>query len=66
MVSFLLNWQQIKNPDISIAIFEQNRVYGCFSATFVTVLFGTFFKDVKITTVFIANVSAIVIHLTIY
>tara|TARA_R110001592_G_scaffold38190_7_gene126284 strand:+ start:2913 stop:4400 length:1488 start_codon:yes stop_codon:yes gene_type:complete len=66
IVSFLLSWQQIKNPDISVAIFAQNGVYGYFSAAFVPVLFGTFLKDVKTRTVFIASVSAIVIHFTIY
>jgi sodium/pantothenate symporter len=66
IVSFLLSWKQIKNPDISVAIFAQNGVYGYFSAAFVPVLFGTFLKDVKTRTVFIASVSAIVIHFTIY
>ena len=66
IVSFLLSWQQIKNPDISVAIFAQNGVYAYFSAAFVPVLFGTFLRDVKTTTVFIASISAIVIHFTIY
>ena len=66
IVSFLLSWQQIKNPDISVAIFAQNGVYAYFSAAFVPVLFGTFLRDVKTSTVFIASVTAIVIHFTIY
>ncbi len=66
IVSFLLSWEQIKNPDISVAIFAQNGVYAYFSAAFVPVLFGTFLRNVKTSTVFIASISAIVIHFTVY
>ncbi len=65
-VSFLLSWDQIKNPDLSVAIFGQNGVYGYFAAAFVPVLFGTFVKGVKSSTVFIASVVAIVVHFGIF
>ncbi|MGJ8591317.1 MAG: sodium/pantothenate symporter [Aquaticitalea sp.] len=66
IVSFLLSWQQIKNPDISVAIFAQNGVYAYFAAAFVPVLFGTFLDNVSTRSVFIASMTAIVVHFGIY
>ncbi|RLJ96818.1 sodium/pantothenate symporter [Tenacibaculum discolor] len=66
VVSFLLSWQQIKSPDVSVAIFAQNGVYAYFAAAFVPVLFGTFLKDVSTRSVFIASITAIVVHFGIY
>lgn len=66
IVSFLLSWNQIQNPDISVAIFAQNGVYGYFAAAFVPVLFGTFLKNVSTRSVFIASITAIVVHFGIY
>ncbi|GGW56236.1 sodium/pantothenate symporter [Winogradskyella epiphytica] len=66
VVSFLLSWDQIKNPDVSVAIFAQNGVYAYFAAAFVPVLFGTFLTDVSTRSVFIASITAIVVHFGIY
>ena len=66
IVSFLLSWNQIKNPEISVAIFAQNGVYAYFAAAFVPVLFGTFLKNVSTRSVFIASISGIVVHFGIY
>ena len=66
IVSFLLSWEQIKNPDVSVAIFAQNGVYAYFAAAFVPVLFGTFLKNVSVRSVFIASITAIVVHFGIY
>ncbi|MEO8773369.1 MAG: sodium:solute symporter [Gelidibacter sp.] len=66
VVSFLLSWNQIKNPEVSVAIFAQNGVYAYFAAAFVPVLFGTFLKNVSTRSVFIASVTAIVVHFGIY
>lgn len=66
LVSFILSWQQIKNPDISVAIFAQNGVYAYFAAAFVPVLFGTFLKNVSTRSVFIASITAIITHFGIY
>ncbi|WP_440120604.1 sodium/pantothenate symporter [Tenacibaculum sp. Ill] len=66
VVSFLLSWQQIKSPDVSVAIFAQNGVYAYFAAAFVPVLFGTFLKNVSTRSVFIASITAIVVHFGIY
>ena len=66
IVSFYFSWNQIKEPNLSVGIFGQNGVYGYFSAAFVPILFGTFVKNVKVSTVFIASVVAIVVHFGIY
>ena len=66
IVSFVLSWQQIKSPDVSVAIFAQNGVYAYFAAAFVPVLFGTFLKNVSTRSVFIASITAIVVHFGIY
>lgn len=66
IISFILSLNQLKNPNLSVAIFAQNGVYAYFSAAFVPVLFGMFFKNVQTRTVFIASISAIVIHFSIY
>lgn len=65
-VSFVLSWQQIKSPDVSVAIFAQNGVYAYFAAAFVPVLFGIFLKDVPLSAVFTASITAIVVHFGIY
>ena len=66
IISFAFSYQQLLNPNLSVGIFAQNGVYAYFSAAFVPVLFGMFFKNVRLQTVFISSVSAIIIHFTVY
>ena len=66
IVSFYLSWNQIKSPNLSVGIFGQMGVYGYFAAAFVPVLFGTFVKNVKSSTVFIASIVAILVHFGIF
>lgn len=66
VVSFLLSWQQIKSPNVSVAIFAQNGVYAYFAAAFVPVLFGTFLNNVSTRAVSIASITAIVVHFGVY
>lgn len=66
VVSFYFSWNQIQNPNLSVGIFGQNGVYGYFSAAFVPILFGTFVKNVKVSTVFVASIVAIVVHFGIF
>ncbi|MFO7720100.1 MAG: sodium:solute symporter [Gillisia sp.] len=66
IVSFLLSYDQIINPAVSVAIFAQNGVYAYFAAAFVPVLFGIYFKKVSKNAVFIASVSAVSLHFIIY
>jgi len=61
-----LSYDQLINPNISVAIFAQNGVYAYFAAAFVPVLFGIYFKKVSKNAIFIASVSAVVIHFVIY
>ena len=65
-VSFYFSWNQIKEPNLSVGIFGQMGVYGYFAAAFVPVLFGTFVKNVKSSTVFAASVVAITVHFGIF
>ncbi|OWK74080.1 sodium:solute symporter [Flavobacteriaceae bacterium JJC] len=65
-VSFLISWQQIINPTLSVGIFAQMGVYGYFGAAFVPIIFGTFVKNVKASTVFTASVVAIIVHFGIF
>lgn len=65
-VSFFLSWNQIKHPNLSVGIFGQMGVYGYFAAAFVPVLFGTFVKNVKSSTVFVASIVAIIVHFGIF
>ncbi|WP_338732727.1 sodium:solute symporter family transporter [Mangrovimonas cancribranchiae] len=66
VVSFLLSWNQIVSPDVSVAIFAQNGVYAYFAAAFVPVLFGMFFKNVPLKAVAAASVVALIVHFGIY
>ena len=65
-ISFGLSYQQLVNPDLSVAIFAQNGVYAYFSAAFVPVLFGTFLRKTPLTAVFSASITAIIVHFGIY
>nr|NQU90700.1 sodium:solute symporter [Bacteroidota bacterium] len=66
VIAFFMSWDQLVNPRLSVALLAQNGVYAYFSAAFVPVLFGIFFKNVKIKAPFIASVTAIIIHFGIY
>ncbi|MEY8850088.1 sodium/pantothenate symporter [Psychroserpens sp. XS_ASV72] len=66
IVSFMLSWNQIVNPNVSVAIFAQNGVYAYFAAAFVPVLFGMFLKNVPLKAVFTASVVALIVHFGIY
>jgi sodium/pantothenate symporter len=66
VLSFLFSYQQLVNPNLSVAIFAQNGVYAYFSAAFIPVLFGTFWKRVPMPAVFAASVTAILVHFGTY
>lgn len=42
IISIVLSYDQIVNPNLSVGIFAQNGVYAYFSAAFVPILFGMF------------------------
>ncbi len=66
VISILLSYDQLINPKLSVAIFAQNGVYAYFSAAFVPILFGMFFKNAPKISVIAASVSAIAVHFTFY
>lgn len=66
LISFVLSYQQIVSPNLSVAIFAQTGVYAFFSAAFVPVLFGMFFKEVPKQAPILASVTALVVHFGIY
>ncbi len=65
-VTILLSWQQLVNPKLSVGIFAQNGVYAYFSAAFVPILMGMFFKGVPKIAPIAASVVAVVVHFTVY
>jgi sodium/pantothenate symporter len=66
VISILFSYQQLVNPSLSVGIFAQNGVYAYFSAAFVPVLLGIFFKKVPAIAPIAASVTAIVVHFAIY
>ncbi|MFP4469576.1 MAG: sodium/pantothenate symporter [Bacteroidales bacterium] len=66
MVAFFMSWQQIEHPKLSVAILAQNGVYAYFSAAFIPVIFGIFFRDIDLRAPFWASVTAITVHFSIY
>lgn len=65
-VSFYFSYQQLVAPDLSVGIFAQNGVYAYFSAAFIPVLFGIFFKQVPLLVPVAGAITAVVVHFGIY
>ncbi|MFZ5946647.1 MAG: sodium/pantothenate symporter [Stygiobacter sp.] len=65
-ISFILSYQQLTNPKLSVGIFAQNGVYAFFAAAFVPIFFGMFLKNIKKQTVITASFTAIVVHFIFY
>ena len=66
VASFFFSRQQLLHPNLSVGIFAQNGVYAYFSAAFVPVLFGMFFRQARLTTVWLASLVALVVHFGVY
>ncbi len=66
IVTWFIARDQILNPNLSVAILAQNGVYAYFSAAFIPVIFGIFFKNIRTHIPFTASVTAIVVHFTVY
>lgn len=66
IVSVFLSWDQIVNPKLSVGIFAQNGVYAYFSAAFIPILFGMFYKKSTLKAVFTASLVAVVTHFSMY
>ncbi len=65
-VTFLLAWDQIVDPNLSVAIFAQNGVYGLFAAVFAPVLFGIFSRRATGGLALAAALTALVVHFGMY
>uniref|UniRef100_A0A7V2ZHQ0 Sodium:solute symporter n=1 Tax=Ignavibacterium album TaxID=591197 RepID=A0A7V2ZHQ0_9BACT len=66
LVSIYLSYDQLVNPKLSVGIFAQNGVYAYFSAAFVPILFGMFFKNVSKISVIVASIVAVVVHFSFF
>lgn len=66
VIAFLLSYQQLVSPNLSVAMFAQNGVYAFFSAAFVPVLFGMFIKDVPKAVPMIGSATALLVHFSVY
>jgi len=66
LATILISYDQLVNPSLSVGIFAQNGVYAYFSAAFVPVLFGIFFKNTPRWIPFFAAALAVLIHFSIY
>jgi sodium/pantothenate symporter len=66
VISFVISYDQLINPKLSVAILAQNGVYAFFSAAFIPILFGIFLKNVNLKAPLLASVTAILVHFGIY
>jgi len=66
IITFIISYDQLLHPKLSVGILAQNGVYAFFSAAFVPVLFGIFAKNAKLSAVFPASLVAILVHFSIY
>lgn len=66
IITILMSYDQLVNPNLSVGIFAQNGVYMFFSAAFVPVLFGIFLKDVPKTAPLLATLTAVIVYVTVY
>lgn len=66
IITFIIGYDQVFYPKLSVGILAQNGVYAFFAAAFVPVLFGIFIKKAKLRAVFSASIVAIIVHFSIY
>lgn len=66
VVSFVFSYQQLINPNMSVAIFAQNGVYAYFSCAFIPVLFGMFLQRTNSKAVYLAALTALIVYFSIY
>lgn len=66
LISAFLSVQQIKSPNLSVALFAQNGVYAFFSASIMPVLLGLFTKNEDKVPAMMAFCSALLVYFSIY
>lgn len=66
VVIYYFSVQQIYHPNLSVALFAQNGVYGLFVTTFWPILLGLFKKEPKPVLVFVSSLIALMTHFGFY
>lgn len=66
IVTIIMSYDQLVNPNLSVGIFAQNGVYMFFSAAFVPVLFGIFLKNVPRQAPLLATLTSVVVYVAVY
>jgi sodium/pantothenate symporter len=66
IIIYFLSVNQIYHPNLSVAIFAQNGVYGLFVTVFWPILLGLFVPNVRKITAFVASLIALVTHFGFY
>ncbi len=66
IIIYLLSINQIYHPNLSVAIFAQNGVYGLFVTTFWPIFLGLFRNELNKVIVFIASMIAFLTHFGFY
>jgi sodium/pantothenate symporter len=66
LATIYFTYQQLVYPNLSVGIFAQNGVYAYFSAAFIPVLAGTFFKNLPLRIPVAAAFTAVVVHFSVY
>jgi len=66
VITIVMSYDQLVNPNLSVGIFAQNGVYMFFSAAFVPVLFGIYLKNVNSRAPLFATLTAVVVYVAVY
>ncbi|HMO41080.1 MAG TPA: sodium:solute symporter [Saprospiraceae bacterium] len=66
VATIFITYDQLVNPNLSVGIFAQNGVYAYFSAAFVPVLLGIYFRNVPPAVPLAATISAVIVHFSVY
>lgn len=66
IISIFICQHQLLHPNLSVGILAQNGVYAYFSAAFIPVLFGIFFKKTPVQAALGAAITAFVVHFSVY
>ena len=66
IVTIIMSYDQLINPNLSVALFAQNGVYLFFSAAFVPILFGIFLKEVPRQAPLMATIASVLVYVAVY
>lgn len=61
-----LSYDQLVNPNVSVAIFAQNGVYAYFSAAFLPILLGMFARNINRAVPVAASITALTVHFSMF